>query len=81
MNEKPVCVWKPLCGKKIRDSIRSITKKSDDYDEKYIKIKFNSDQELVLNKTIEIPSMTILRFCFYERSVFMKLTNIICKFS
>ena len=76
MNEKPVCVWKPLCGKKIRDSIRSITKKSDDYDEKYIKIKFNSDQELVLNKTIEIPSMTIL-----VSSVFMKLTNIICKFS
>ena len=26
---------------KIRDSIRSITKNSDDYDEKHIKIKFN----------------------------------------
>ena len=64
------------CVEKIRDSIRSITEKSDDYDEKYIKIKFNSDQELVLNKTIEIPSMTIL-----VRSVFVKLTNIICKFS
>ena len=61
---------------KIRDSIRSITEKSDDYDEKYIKIKFNSDQELVLNKTIEIPSMIIL-----VRSVFLKLTNIICNFS
>ena len=30
---------------KIRDLIRSITKNSDDYDEKYIKIKFNSDDE------------------------------------
>ena len=26
----------------IRDLIRSITKNSDDYDEKYMKIKFNS---------------------------------------
>ena len=30
---------------KIRDLIRSITKNSDDYDEKYMKIKFNSDHE------------------------------------
>ena len=28
---------------KIRDLIRSIAKNSDDYDEKYMKIKFNSD--------------------------------------
>ena len=35
---------------KIRDLIRSITKNSDDYnyDEKYIKIKLNSDDELDL---------------------------------
>ena len=45
---------------KIRNSIRLITKNSDDYDEKYMKIKFNSDYELPLNKTIEIPSMTIV---------------------
>ena len=41
----------------IRDLIRLITKNSDDYDEKYIKSKFNSDDELPINKTIEIPSM------------------------
>ena len=35
---------------KIRDLIRSITKNSDDYDEKYMKIKFNSDDELPLIK-------------------------------
>ena len=34
---------------KIRDLIRSITKNSDDYDEKYMKIKFNWDDELPLN--------------------------------
>ena len=31
---------------KIRDLIRPITKNSDDYDEKYMKIKLNSDDEL-----------------------------------
>ena len=33
---------------KIRDLIRLITKNSDDYDENYMKIKFNSDVELLL---------------------------------
>ena len=39
--------------------MRSITKNSDNYDEKYMKIKFNWDNELPLNRTIEIPSMSI----------------------
>ena len=52
---------------KIRDLIRSITKNSDDYDEKYMKIKFNSNDELPLNKTIELPNMTIVvRAIFLE---------------
>ena len=37
---------------KIRDLVRSITKNSDDYDEKYMKIKFHSDNKLPLYKTI-----------------------------
>ena len=45
---------------KIRDLIMLITKNSDDCDEKYMKIKFNSDDELPLNKMIEIPTMTIV---------------------
>ena len=45
---------------KTRDLITSITKNSDDYDEKYMKIKFNSADELTLNKTIEIPTMAIV---------------------
>ena len=44
----------------IRDSIRPITKTLDDYNEKYMKIKYNLDDELPLNKTIEIPTMTIV---------------------
>ena len=52
---------------KIKDLIRSITKNSDDYYEKYMKIKFDLDDELPLNKTIEIFSM--------------KTTNVIHKIS
>ena len=54
---------------KIGDLIRSITKNSDDYDEEYMKIKFSSDDELPLNKTIEIPSMIIVvRAIFLENN-------------
>ena len=45
---------------KIRDLIRLITKNTDNCDEKYMKIKFNSDDKLPLNKTIEIPGMIIV---------------------
>ena len=50
---------KELCSK-IRDLIRSITKNSNDYNEKHKKIKFNSDDELHLNKMIKIPTMTVV---------------------
>ena len=40
--------------------MRSITKSSDGYDKKYMKIKFNSDDELHQRKTIEVPSMIIV---------------------
>ena len=45
---------------KIRYLIRSVTKKSDDYDEKYVKIKLDSDDKLPLNKTIESPFVEIV---------------------
>ena len=35
---------------KIRDLIRSVTNNSDNYDKKYIKIKFNSDDDLAQGK-------------------------------
>ena len=37
-----------------------MTKNSDDYDEIYMKIKFNFDDKLPLIKMIEIPSMIIV---------------------
>ena len=45
---------------KIRDLIISITENSDNYDEKYSKIKFNSDDKLPLNKAVEIPTIKIV---------------------
>ena len=59
---------------KIRYLVRSITKHSDDYDEKYMKIKFNLDDEFPLNKTTN--KLTIVSELF-----FMKITNIIRNFS
>ena len=50
--KKYVALWS-----KIRDLIRLITKTSDDYDKKYMKIKFDLNGNLSSNKTIEIPIM------------------------
>ena len=57
-------------NKRIRYLIRSITKNPYDYDEKGMKIKFNSDYELTPNKAIEIPTMTM----FFEL-FFLKVTK------
>ena len=62
---------------------RSITKNSDDYDEKYIKITFNLCDELPLNKTIEIVGgvfyenskyypQVFLDECWYKLSIIQK---------
>ena len=49
-NKKNIEKYEELLNK-IRDLIRSITKNSDDYghDKKYLKIKFESDDELPIN--------------------------------
>ena len=57
---------------KLGDLIRLITKSTDDYDEKYMKINFNSDNELPLNKTTK----NVFQMLF-----FMKKTSIIHMFS
>ena len=55
------------CG--LKSEIELITKSSDDCDEKYIKIIFNSDDELPLNKIVEIPSMAkIVRAIVHENN-------------
>ena len=57
---------------KIRDLISSITKNSDDYDEKYMKIKFNSNARLPLKKLLEIYSMTIVVQAVFHELLFLK---------
>ena len=52
---------------KIRDLIKPITKKSDDYDEKHMKIKFNSDDELN-DKTIEIITMVMVTWAVFHEN-------------
>ena len=52
---------------KIRELIRSIIKKSDHHDEKYMNIKFNSHDKLPLNTMIEILTIEIVvRAVFHE---------------
>ena len=52
---------------KIREITKSITNNSDNYLEKYMKIKFNSDDDLPLKKTLELYNMVIIvRSIFHE---------------
>ena len=52
---------------KTRDLIRSKTNNSDDYDEKYMKIRFNSNDDLCLKKTLELPNIIlVVKAVFHE---------------
>ena len=54
---------------KVKNLIRSISNNSDNYDEEYMKIKFNSDDGLPLKKTLELHNMIIVvRAVFHEGS-------------
>ena len=59
---------------KIRDLMKSITKNSNDYNEKYMKIKFYLDN-LPLDKTLEICYMIKVAFSWkqqYHPQVFFR---------
>ena len=59
---------------KIRNLIRSITKNSDDYDEKYTKLKFDLDDDLPFNETKEIHDVAIVvRAVFHENNKYYLL--------
>ena len=60
----------------IKDQISTITNNSDDYDENYTKITFNSNDNFPLNKTLGPHK----RRTIIVRAV-MKITNITSKFS
>ena len=57
------------------DLIGSVTKHSDHYDEKYMKIKFYSDYELPLNEKVEIHNMIIVvRALFHKNNKYCPQT-------
>ena len=61
-NGKYIELWS-----KIKDLIRSKADNSDDYDEKYLKIKSNSDNDLPLTKTLDLCNMIVgPRSVFHE---------------
>ena len=49
----------------IRDKIKEINSNDCDYEKNYVKIKFNSDDDLPLNKSLKFTLMTItIRWIF-----------------
>ena len=51
----------------IKNLIKNINKKSGEYGKDFMKIKFNSDDNLPLNKTLKLHNMTIvIKFAFQE---------------
>ena len=66
-------LWIKIILKKLLDEIiRSETNNyMNDYDEKYVKIKFNLDDDLPLNKKLELDNMIIVvRVVFHEDSIY-----------
>ena len=61
-SEKYVELWTTL-----KDITRLKTNNSYDYDERYMKIKFNSD-DLHLKKMLKLRNMIIVRAAFYEEN-------------
>ena len=60
---------------KIKDLIRPVTNTSDDYDEKYKKIKFNSGNNLPLNKVLKLHNLTMVdRYVFQEDKKYHKFS-------
>ena len=55
--------------REIKDKIEEVSSGECDYEKDYLKIKFNSDDDLPLNKPLKFHSMTIYyQICFSRRS-------------
>ena len=52
----------------IRDKIKEINSNKCDYEKDYMKIKFNSDDGLPLNKSLKFSLMTIIIRCVFEKN-------------
>ena len=57
-----------LCSK-FRGPIKSITNYADYYDQKYMKIKFNTDDDLTLTNMLQLCNMIIIvRYVFHAEN-------------
>ena len=52
----------------IRDKIKEINSNECDYEKDYMKIKFNSDDDLPLNKSLKFTLMTVTIRCVFEEN-------------
>ena len=52
----------------IKDKIKEINSNECDYEKDYMKIKFNSDDDLPLNKSLKFTLMTITIRCVFEEN-------------
>ena len=52
----------------IRDKIKEINSNDCDYEKHYMKIKFNSDDDVPLNKSLKFTLMTITIRCVFEEN-------------
>ena len=53
---------------RIRDKIKKISSNDCDYEKDYMEIKFNSDDDLPLNKSLKFTLMTITIRCVFEEN-------------
>ena len=59
--------YEKLWSKIVLDFFRVLTDNSDEYTEKYLKIEFNLDDGLPVNKTLELPNMiNVIRFVLHK---------------
>ena len=61
-------VLKKYVFNSIRDKIKEINSNDRDYEKDYMKIKFNSDDDLPLNKSLKFTLITITIRCFFEEN-------------
>ena len=61
-------VLKKYVFNRIRDKIKEINSNDRDYEKDYMKIKFNSDDDLPLNKLLKFTLMTITIRCVFEEN-------------
>ena len=59
----------------IKYHIKKINNNDSKYDKNYMKIKFNTDDDIPLNKELNFPSITVIIRCVFEKDSSVKWGN------